>query len=84
MSMLVSLQKNNEFNDMYFVTPGIRGASQSEFDNLTKNKLQDQKRTMSAKEAIEYGASAIVVGRPILEASKPKNEALKYSMSIFE
>jgi orotidine-5'-phosphate decarboxylase len=47
---------------MFFVTPGIRSS---------KDFLNDQKRVMSAAEARRNGASAVVVGRPILEAKDP-------------
>ena len=44
------------------VTPGIR---------LPSDKKDDQKRTMSPKEAISAGASYLVIGRPIKEAKDP-------------
>ena len=44
------------------VTPGIRHPS---------DKKDDQKRTMSPKEAITAGASYLVIGRPIKEAKNP-------------
>jgi orotidine-5'-phosphate decarboxylase len=49
--------------DFVIVTPGIRSASEPVKD--------DQKRTLSAKEAIEAGADYIVVGRPIRQAKDP-------------
>ena len=44
------------------VTPGIRHPS---------DKKDDQKRTMSPKEAITAGANYLVIGRPIKEAKNP-------------
>jgi orotidine-5'-phosphate decarboxylase len=44
------------------VTPGIR---------LPSDKKDDQKRTLSPKEAIAAGANYLVIGRPIKEAKDP-------------
>jgi orotidine-5'-phosphate decarboxylase len=48
------------------VTPGIRAGTEKE---------DDQKRTLSAKEAIDLGATWLVIGRPIYAASKPRQAA---------
>jgi orotidine-5'-phosphate decarboxylase len=45
-----------------FVIPGIRGPNEP---------VQDQARVMSAKEAVQAGATYVVVGRPIRMASDP-------------
>jgi orotidine-5'-phosphate decarboxylase len=50
-------------DDFVIVTPGIRSASEPVKD--------DQKRTLSAYEAIRAGADYIVVGRPIRQAKDP-------------
>ena len=50
------------------VTPGIRGASAGTDRN-------DQQRTMGPAEAIQAGASYIVVGRPIIAATDPRAAA---------
>ncbi len=52
--------------DFYAVTPGIR---------LLTDNHQDQKRTLSPREAIKKGASALVVGRPILESADRRQAA---------
>ncbi len=49
-------------NDFLIVTPGIRHPS---------DKKDDQKRTLSPKEAIEAGANYLVIGRPIRGAKDP-------------
>lgn len=51
------------FPESFLVTPGIRPAGAD---------LNDQKRVTTPKEAIKKGASAMVIGRPIVEAADPK------------
>lgn len=48
------------------VAPGIRAGTE---------KSDDQKRTLSAREAIEVGANWLVIGRPIYAAEDPKAAA---------
>jgi len=48
------------------VTPGIR---------ISASDTQDQKRIMTPKLAVSYGADYIVVGRPITKAKNPLNAA---------
>ena len=57
----------------YIVVPGIRNET---------NEFDDQKRTLSAKEAIDFGADIIVVGRPITSAKSPANAAESFYQSI--
>ena len=51
---------------MRLVTPGIRAQSDA---------AGDQKRTLSASEAIKAGADWLVIGRPILAAKNPRAAA---------
>jgi orotidine-5'-phosphate decarboxylase len=51
---------------MQLVTPGIRTGDDA---------AGDQKRTLSAKEAMEAGASWLVIGRPIYAAPNPRAAA---------
>lgn len=60
---------------LYLVTPGIR---------FSMDDLGDQKRVMGPYEAVKAGASALVVGRPIIEAKKPRETATDYVMAIYE
>ncbi|MDD5131215.1 MAG: orotidine-5'-phosphate decarboxylase [bacterium] len=56
------------------VTPGVR----------VKKSSDDQKRTMSAAEAVKSGADFIVVGRPILEAADARTATLSILKDIGE
>ena len=60
-------------SQLQVIVPGIR--------NQTDNN-NDQKRTLSAKKAIEFGADVIVVGRPITSADSPRNAAEIFHQSI--
>jgi len=55
----ISLVRKSIGDDFILVVPGIR---------LHKDKLNDQKRVMSPKEAISMGADLLVIGRPITNA----------------
>lgn len=58
---------------MQLVTPGIRGPGDA---------AGDQKRTLSAREALEAGASWLVIGRPIYAAENPRAAAEKILASL--
>ena len=60
-------------SSVQLVTPGIR---------LTTDSANDQKRTLSAREAIQAGASWLVIGRPICAAADPVEAARKILASI--
>ena len=53
-----------KFNDLIFVTPGIR---------LSSDKTDDQKRIDSPRSAIASGSDLLVIGRPITESKNPVN-----------
>ena len=48
--------------DGFFVVPGVRPAD---------SETGDQKRTMTPRQALDHGASILVIGRPITQASDP-------------
>jgi orotidine-5'-phosphate decarboxylase len=54
--------------DFTIVTPGIRGATAGADKN-------DQARTMGPAEAVRAGSNYLVVGRPIIGASDPRDAA---------
>ena len=58
--------KNTHESKLQIISPGIRGK---------EDVSHDQKRTLSAKEAIEAGADILVVGRPITHAKDPAKAA---------
>jgi orotidine-5'-phosphate decarboxylase len=55
------------------VTPGIRSAT---------DEVQDQRRTMTAAEAIRAGADYIVVGRPIIAAPDVAAAAGRFASEV--
>ncbi len=62
----ISEVKNTHGNNLQIIAPGIRGKD---------NASNDQKRTLSAREAIEAGADILVIGRPITDARDPAKAA---------
>jgi orotidine-5'-phosphate decarboxylase len=59
----IKMLRENLGGHFIIVTPGIRSSSEKDKD--------DQKRTLSAYEAVKTGADYIVVGRPIRMAQNP-------------
>jgi len=57
----------------FFVVPGIRPAGAD---------TQDQKRVMTPREALDAGARALVIGRPISSASDPAAAAAAIAASL--
>ena len=45
-------------------------------------KKDDQKRTLTPKEAIKLGANYLVIGRPILDSKSPLGTLKKINLSI--
>ncbi len=62
----ISLIRNACGDDFAIVTPGVRPAAAA---------LDDQKRVMTPSEAIQAGATGLVVGRPISAAENPSQSA---------
>jgi orotidine-5'-phosphate decarboxylase len=72
----IAMLRANLGNDFVIVTPGIRSANEAEKD--------DQKRTLSAYDAVKTGADYIVVGRPIRAASEPLTACRQIIQEIAE
>ena len=61
---------------MILVVPGIRP------DKKSSTIKDDQKRTLTPKEAINLGADFLVIGRPIIESKNPLETIKKINQSI--
>ena len=61
--------------DFVIVTPGIRGGAAA-------SGPDDQRRTLSARAAVEAGSSYLVVGRPITGAPNPREAAARIAAEI--
>jgi orotidine-5'-phosphate decarboxylase len=62
-----------KFPQSFLVTPGIRRSS---------DELGDQRRVMGPRQALDSGASALVVGRPIVESANPVQAAKEFYAEI--
>ena len=71
----IKIIKKITANKLLIITPGIRPLKY-------RNSKDDQKRTMTPKEAINAGANYLVIGRPITESSNPLNELKSINTSL--
>jgi orotidine-5'-phosphate decarboxylase len=67
--------------DFLVVTPGIRGGQAQQVTG-PGGKSDDQARTLTARGAVEAGASYLVVGRPITAAANPREAAARLAGEI--
>ena len=67
----VQLLKQQLPNDFLLVTPGIRLASATNNMMLDNIVSDDQSRVLSPAQALNMGASYLVIGRPITQAPNP-------------
>ena len=70
---LLLLDEKPELAGVKKITPGIRSP---------EDPPDDQKRTMSPREAIAAGASQLVIGRPITQAASPVEAVKKITAEI--
>lgn len=59
--------------NMQFITPGVR---------VETNPADDQRRTLTPREALDAGATWLVIGRPIYAAANPASAAEKILKSL--
>ena len=72
----ISIVRKEVGKKMILVVPGIR------LDDNTLSKKDDQKRTLTPKEAINLGADFLVIGRPITKSKDPLSTIKKINQSI--
>ena len=72
----ISIVRKEVGKKMILVVPGIRT------ENKSINKKDDQKRTLTPKQAIDLGADFLVIGRPIVESKNPLETIKKINKSI--
>ena len=63
----------SDFPQLKLIVPGIRRPS---------DETNDQKRTLSANEAVINGADILVIGRPITESADPAKAAAEFSYEV--
>jgi orotidine-5'-phosphate decarboxylase len=67
-----------QYPDVFKVTPGIRLMADTVSTAVLKSdEANDQKRIMTPKQALTAGASALVIGRSILQSKQPRETILK-------
>lgn len=70
----VAMLKDTVGSDFVYVTPGIRPVSMQGSD--------DQKRVMTAYDAIKAGASYLVIGRPITKAQDKMKALIEFNEEV--
>ena len=72
----ISIVRQEVGKKMILVVPGIRPIKK------IPSKKDDQKRTLTPKQAIDLGADFLVIGRPIIESKNPLETIKKINQSI--
>ena len=72
----ISIVRKEVGKKMILVVPGIR------LNKKSSSKNDDQKRTLTPKQAINLGADFLVIGRPIIESKNPLETIKKINHSI--
>ena len=79
---LLSILTSNIFNIKNSDKEKIQEMVKQAEADLTEENLDDQKRFMTPKQAINLGADYIVIGRPITQSSDPLRELISINSSI--
>jgi orotidine-5'-phosphate decarboxylase len=72
----INIVRKEVGREMILVVPGIRPNKKS------SSKKDDQKRTLTPKQAIDLGANFLVIGRPIIESKNPLETIKEINQSI--
>ena len=72
----INIVRKEVGKEMILVVPGIR------LDNKSPSKKDDQRRTLTPKEAIDLGANFLVIGRPIIASKNPLKTIKEINHSI--
>ncbi len=70
-----------KFGHAFLVTPGIRPANESKASTALP-KSDDQARTMTPSQALQAGANALVIGRPIVSMPNPRDAAERIAKTL--
>ena len=71
----IKIIKKIASNKLLIITPGIRPDNYNNFND-------DQKRTMTPKEAIDTGSDYLVIGRPITQSTNPLETLESINLSL--
>ena len=71
----IKIIKKIASNKLLIITPGIRPNNYSNFND-------DQKRTMTPKEAMDTGSDYLVIGRPITQSTNPLETLKSINLSL--
>ena len=74
--------KKKKSDDDFTTESSIPGLEPVGIGKKSSSKNDDQKRTLTPKEAINLGADFLVIGRPIIESKNPLETIKKINHSI--
>ena len=72
----INIVREEVGKEMIVIVPGIR------LDKKSPSTKDDQKRTLTPKQAIDLGANFLVIGRPIIKSKNPLKTIKEINQSI--